>query len=76
MSRRCHTCGFMHGSKQGEPRERDMSVIGDLWNLSVAGPFTTGSVQITNAELVTTASGIPDDVVGAESLLIFQREQV
>src|SRR5712671_4359633 len=51
-------------------RERDMSVIGDLWSLSVAGPFTTGSVQMTKAELVTTAAGIPDDVVGAESLLI------
>src|SRR6266403_2551046 len=47
-----------------------MSVIEDLWSLSVAGPFTTGSVQMTKAELVTTAAGIPDDVVGAESLLI------
>jgi hypothetical protein len=44
--------------------------LADLWSLSVAGPFTTGSVQMTKAELVTTAAGIPDDVVGAESLLI------
>src|SRR5437660_3109240 len=51
-------------------REREMSAIWDLWSLSVAGPFTTGSVQMTKAELVTTAAGIPDDVVGAESLLI------
>src|SRR5712691_11097631 len=51
-------------------RERDMSAIGDLCSLSVAGPFTTGSVQMTKAELVKTAAGIPDDVVGAEPLLI------
>jgi len=30
------------------------SAIGELWSLSVAGPFTTGSVQMTEAELVTT----------------------
>jgi hypothetical protein len=49
-----------------------MSAIGDLWSLSVAGPFTTGSVQMTKAESVTTAAGIPDDVIIAD----FQREQV
>jgi len=57
-------------------RERDMSAIGDLWSLSVASPFTTGSVQMTKAELVTTAAGIPNDVVGAEPFADFQREQV
>ena len=46
-------------------RERDMSAIGELWSLSVAGPFTAGSIQMTDAELVTTVAGIPDDVVGA-----------
>src|SRR5436309_4420478 len=51
-------------------RERDMLVIGDLWSLSVAGPFTTGSVQMAKAELLTTTAGIPDDVVGAEILPI------
>jgi hypothetical protein len=53
-----------------------MSVVGDLWSLSVAGPFTTGSVQMAKAELATTAVGIPDDVVGAEPLLISKKEQV
>ena len=57
-------------SSGAAPRERDMSAIGELWSLSVAGPFTTGSVQMTEAELVTMAAGIPDDVVGAKSLLI------
>jgi hypothetical protein len=56
-------------------RERDTSAIGELWSLSVAGPFTTGSVQMTEAELVTTAAGIPDDVVGA-IIADFQREKV
>src|SRR5258707_10956999 len=60
----------MRATQQSLLKTRDMSVIGDLWSLSVAGPFTTGSVQMTKAELVTTAAGIPDDVVGAESLLI------
>jgi hypothetical protein len=31
-------------------REQDMWAIGELWSLSVAGPFTTGSVQMTEAE--------------------------
>ena len=35
-------------------REREMSAIWDLWSLSAAGPFTTGSAQMTKAELVTT----------------------
>jgi hypothetical protein len=44
-----------------------MSVIGNFWNLSVADPFTAGSVQMTEADLVATSTGIPDDVAGAKS---------
>src|SRR4029077_18692672 len=63
-------CPAMRHRRALHRRERDMSAIGGLWSLSVAGPFTTGSVQMTEAELVTTVAGIPDDVVGAKSLLI------
>src|SRR5258708_14445566 len=43
-----------------------MSAIGNLWNLSVVGPFIAGSVQMTKLTWSQCLQGNPDDVVGVE----------
>jgi hypothetical protein len=45
-----------------------LALNGNLWDLSVVGPFIMGSVQNDKADLVATLAGNPDDVVGAEPL--------
>jgi hypothetical protein len=43
-----------------------LALNGNLWDLSVVGPFIMGSVQMTKTDLVATLAGNPDDVIGAD----------